>query len=537
MRIRIAPPRTQPFHHDCVAAALVIGRAADADVHVEDGSMSRRHARLYSTGGAWFVEDLGARNGTMVNGHRIATATQVRDGDVLRLGDTTVTIQDPAGAFESGTIFRPVSEIVSTVEAPPADDTPSLERYARRLRLLNGFQHALATPIALDALLDRLLERLFDALRPEDGVVLLKQRDGSLRRAATRRSAGSRDELVVSNRLIDEVVGKGTAALVLDAALDPRFNAAQSIVGTGIRSILAAPLTDAEGTLGMIALHSRAHVRQFAEEDLELLVSLASAAALRVRNVALAEEAAARRALERELAVAHDIQLGMLPRALPDCPGVDLGAEMHPARAVGGDLYDFFTVGGDLWFILGDVAGKGVGAALFMAVAKTLFRALVGPESNLADVMTRLNRELARDNDRQTFVTAFAGRVRAGPEPVLEFANAGHNLPLLLHAGGVRVLDDESGGPVLGILDGVPYTSARVPFGPGSGLVVYTDGVTEARSAAGAMYGDEALLRCAAACATAPAAEIVRAVVKDVAAFAAGAAQEDDITVLVLRAR
>ena len=306
------------------------------------------------------------------------------------------------------------------------------------------------------------------------------------------------------------------------------------MLAAGIRSIVAAPLADAEGTLGMVALFSRVHVRQFAEEDLELLVSLASAAALRVRNIALAEDAAERRVLERELAVAHDIQMGMLPRARPDLPGVDLAAGLRPARAVGGDLYDYFVSGRDLWFIVADVAGKGVGAALVMAVTKTLFRALATAGGSLETVMTRLNGELARDNERQIFVTAFAGRLSAGGR-VVEYANAGHNRPLLAAPGGLRVLEGESGGPALGIVDGFPYTAARLPLPRDGALLVYTDGVTDARDAAGAVFGDRRLEACLAGCAGRPAGEIVATVMDAVATFAAGAPQEDDITLLALR--
>lgn len=536
MRLRVAPPHDRPFDRECAQGALVIGRAADADLSVNDASMSRRHARVYSERGCWFVEDLGARNGTTLNGQRITGAARLGHGDVLRLGDTSLTVDAPAApaaAIEGTTVFRSAATL-QAAHAPPAGDAAALERYAARLKLLNDVQHALASPISLDALLDRLLERLFDVLQPEDGVVLLKMRDGTLRQAASRRAQGARGALVVSSRLVEEVVEKGAAALVMDAALDDRFAAARSVLAAGIRSIVAAPLADAEGTLGMVALYSRMHVRQFAEEDLELLVSLASAAALRVRNLALAEDAAERRVLERELAVAHEIQMGMLPRATPGLRGLDLAAGLRPARAVGGDLYDYFVSAGDLWFIVADVAGKGVGAALVMAVTKTLFRALATAGGSLEEVMTRLNAELARDNERQMFVTVFAGRFRPGSD-VIEYSNGGHNRPLLSWNGTVSAVGGDAGGPALGVIDAVTYTAGRLPLAPGATLLIYTDGVTDARDAAGDGFGERRLTDCLAECATQAAEAVVATVMNTVATFAGGAPQEDDITVLVLR--
>ena len=241
--------------------------------------------------------------------------------------------------------------------------------------------------------------------------------------------------MVVSRRLIDEVAGKSKPALVLDAAIDERFAGSDSIMASGIRSVLAAPLVDAGGILGLIALCSRASVRRFSENDLDLLVSLASAAALRVRNVELAEEAAARKVFEHELAIAHDLQMSMLPRDLPARPEIALAARLQPARSIGGDLYDFVEDEDRLWFIVADVAGKSVAAALYMAVAKTLFRATIAGSANVADVASRMNHELSRDNERMTFVTAIVGCLDLASGQVA-LVDAGHNPAVLISPAG-----------------------------------------------------------------------------------------------------
>jgi len=164
---------------------------------------------------------------------------------------------------------------------------------------------------------------------------------------------------------VHEVTEKQLAALVFDTSRDERFAASESIVSSGVRSLVAAPLVDPESCPGMIVLSSRANVRQFSEEDMELLVSLASVAALRIRNIALAEDAARRRALEKELELARAIQVALLPEKLPQVRGYELHAVNAPSRAVSGDLYQVQMRSDDreCVVLIADVSGKGIGAA------------------------------------------------------------------------------------------------------------------------------------------------------------------------------
>lgn len=538
IRLRIQPPEGQVSERECASGSLTFGRGADSDVVISDHAMSRQHARMVIEADSWFVEDLGARNGTYVNGTRIEGRHTVRGGDVILMGGTRVHVRDVADGEEplagldlGSSIFRRVTEMHGEdLDAPGG--TPA--RVAARLKALNDFHRAMAGAISQDALLALLLERLFAALHPEEGVILLRQKDGSLATVASRRLPGATGELLVSRRLISEVVDKGTAALVSDMAIDDRFSGSHSIIGSGVRSILAAPISDASGCVGMVAIYSRAHVRRFGEEDMELLVSLAAAAALRIRNVALAEEAAERRVQDHELALAHDIQMAMLPRQFPDRSGIEMAASLIPARAVGGDLYDFLLVDQMLWFIVADAAGKGVSAALFMAVTRTLFRAVVQSAATVGSVVERMNTELARDNERQFFVTAVVGRLDL-ETGALTYANAGHPAPLLAKAGSSPAAVNGDGGPALGILEDATYPEVTMALDRGDVLLLFTDGVTEAINGRSELYSDARLLATLTAAAARPADQIVGAVIDGVNGFAAGQPQEDDITVLALR--
>ena len=522
MRLHVEPPFGPPFDHELAQGEVVMGRSATAALVINDASVSRQHARFVNRDGGWWIEDLGATNRTQLNGTLISGSARLTAGDRLRLGGTTIHV---------------LLDGAQPTPAPPVPDFPDdTDRQAARLRILNDVHKALATAIALPELLQLILDRSFEVLKPEEGMILLRSASGEFERAATRRLPGLDGDIVVSRRIIDEVAGKARPVLVLDAALDESFSGADSIMVSGIRSVLAAPLTDASGTLGLIALCSRASVRQFSDQDLDMLVSLASAAVLRVRNVALAEEAAARKVLEHELAIAHDIQMAMLPRDRPERPEIALAAHLHPAQSVGGDLYDFVLDGDRLWFIVGDVAGKGVAAALYMAVAKTLFRATALGAATVADVVSRMNRELSRDNDRQTFVTAMVGCFNLGTGDVA-LVDAGHLPIVVANPAGKARTQTVIKCLTLGVIEDHPYVESHLRLEPGATLLLYTDGVTDARNGAGQQFGTDRLLDIVSSCARLGPDAIVSGVSRAIERFEAGAPPEDDVTLLVLQYR
>lgn len=527
IRVQVQSPHSGTSDYDLEGPEVMIGRSAASAIVIVDARVSRQHARMVLRDGAWLVEDLGARNPTLLNGERMDGITRLQTGDRLQvgdsvvhfLGDSSVPQPDVTAGHDYDTGARTAVSI-------------GTDRDAARMWTLNEIHRALAEPMTLAALLDLILARCFDVLNPEEGVIMLRGADGVLATAVSRRRGGG--EVTVPRRLMDEVAGKGRPALVLDAAYDDRFSGSHSMVSSGIRSIVAAPLVDAEGTLGLITLCSRLALRKFTQPDLDMLVSIASAAALRVRNVALADELTARRVIEHELALAHDVQMSMLPRDLPHRPELALGAELRPARSVGGDLYDYMLDGDRLWFIVADVAGKSIAAALYMAIVKTLFRAIAREGVDVEDVAGRMNRELARDNERLMFVTAAIGslELRAG---ALALVDAGHNPAVLIDPGARTGRLDVPKGIALGVVADAAYEAVRITLEPGATLVLYTDGMTDARDTAGAMFGADRLeLAIAAAAGEAPDA-LVASVMRAVDAFAVGAAAEDDLTLLALR--
>jgi sigma-B regulation protein RsbU (phosphoserine phosphatase) len=251
----------------------------------------------------------------------------------------------------------------------------------------------------------------------------------------------------------------------------------------------------------------------------------------------LKETTAAKERMESELKIAHEIQMSMVPKMFPpfpDRPEFDIFAALVPAKEVGGDLYDFFFIDGDrLFFAIGDVSGKGVPAALFMAVTKTLLRATAGKAATPGETLRRLNEELYRDNDSCMFVTLFCGilDVRTGE---IEYSNGGHEPPYHLSDRGVRPLENTGGG-ALGIAESVAYRSERLRLGSGESLFLYTDGVTEAMDATSELFSDRRLEQSLERARVSGPRHLVRLVVDEVNAFAAGVPQADDVTGLVLR--
>ncbi len=253
----------------------------------------------------------------------------------------------------------------------------------------------------------------------------------------------------------------------------------------------------------------------------------------------LAETTAARERMKAELTVAHNIQMDLVPKTFPPFPeraDLDIFAFMEPAREVGGDFYDFFFLDEErLVVAIADVSGKGVPAALFMAVTRSFLRAEFKVEADPGRVLTRVNQELAEANDSCMFVTLFCAVFHTVSGRV-EYANAGHNPPLLRRASGEVEWISQPAGPVAGPLTDLRYVTGQCRLAAGDALLLYTDGVTEAMDPADCLYGTRRLSDQVLAGGTALDGRATLAwLLADLSQHAAGAEQSDDITLLILR--
>ena len=256
---------------------------------------------------------------------------------------------------------------------------------------------------------------------------------------------------------------------------------------------------------------------------------------VRIRTDALKASLAAQEKTASELRIAREIQMSFVPQAYPILPGYEIHGTLQPARAVGGDFYDCLLVDKDhLYFVLGDVSGKGVPAALFMAVTKTLLGASVATTDSPAVILNRVNHQAALHNDACMFVTVFCGILDLQTGRVT-YANAGHNPPAVLRSGGGVEFLDAGRSPALGIDEDTCYAVSDVTLEPGDILFLYTDGVTEAMGREGELFSKDRLRAELSASRPRSAPELAMGILQRVMAFSGEIPQADDIAVLVIR--
>lgn len=301
-----------------------------------------------------------------------------------------------------------------------------------------------------------------------------------------------------------------------------------------LRTLAATTAEIAKGRLDVALPDERSD-----DEVGELTVSFENMqAALKEYIANLQEATAARERMESELKIARTIQMSFLPKRFPPFPEkdeFDIYATLLPAREVGGDLYDFFLLNDEtLFFSVGDVSGKGVPAALFMAVSKILMKGTVSHDRNLSEALGEVNRELCIENEATMFVTVFCGILNFRTGEVL-YSNAGHNPPLLLRAGGKPEWLALPHGIFLGVFEDSRYGDRTLVLQPGDTLFLYTDGVTEAMNSEGKAFSDKRLYGLLENRTGASPESLVQDVVRSVQGFTATAPQWDDITMLALR--
>ncbi len=252
----------------------------------------------------------------------------------------------------------------------------------------------------------------------------------------------------------------------------------------------------------------------------------------------LTEATAAKQKIESELNIAHDIQMSMLPKVFPPFPDrreFDIYAFIETERQVGGDLYDFYFIDKDrLCFVIGDVVGKGISAALFMAMATTLFKATAAKGIEANAILAHVDAELKKNNNEDMFLTAFLGILDTRTGEVV-YANGGHNPPFIIRKNGETVFVEEIEGKVIGAYEGMDFKTGRFTLGPGEALFMYTDGVTEARDAKGGFFSEDRLMKELEDSRGQPVKETVFAVSRAIKEFSRGAPRSDDITMMVLK--
>lgn len=406
-------------------------------------------------------------------------------------------------------------------------------RRALEKEVLLDVARALSAPFDLDEVIEAIFSSLREVVAYDAGAIyLVDRKTGSLGLVSESGYPEGSEEafgLQVGQGIVGWVAKTGEPVIVPEVTADPRYVAARP----STRSELAAPMVVEGELVGVFNLESD-RGDAYHEGHLELLSAFAAQAAVAVQRARSARDLVERRRLERELAIARDIQLSFLPSKAPSVPGFDVAGTSIPHDQVGGDYYDFIPVSETrLGLAIADVSGKGIPAALIMAGFRMSLLAEIRNEFAIRAVMRKASLLLHESTERDRFVTAFYG-VLDWKNAVLIFSNGGHNPPLLVRRDGTCENLVE-GGVALGVLPDARYEDRPVALREGDVLVMYTDGVSEAESPTGEMYGEHRIEDLARRHAHLPAADILARLVDAVGAWTAEKGPSDDLTLIVVR--
>ena len=426
--------------------------------------------------------------------------------------------------------------MMSAMTASFSPQTP-----AERLALLLTLSQAFNSSLDPNEILNRVMDEVIAATRAERGFVMLREGDGKLVFKTARgidQQTIQEPRFQISMSVVERVASEGEPVLTSDAQSDARFSMRHSVLNLGLRSILCVPLILKDKIIGVVYVDNRLQAGIFTRSDLELLTAIASSAAIALENARLYQVAVEKGRMERELQVAHEVQASFLPRHTPSFPEWDFAARWLPAREVAGDYYDFIVQDdGKIGLVIADVADKGLPAALYMALTRSIIRATTLGVQSPVEAICRANRLMCEGGDSPSmFVTLFYGLL--DPQTgTLVYVNAGHNPPALyrvdLEPPGIQEL--ERTGMLLGVEIDSEYTQHTITMLPGDVLLLYTDGLTEAFDANDHQYGSEQLVSDFISNVNLNASELADRLIESVHSFTGYTAPSDDITMVVVQ--
>jgi len=500
--------------HELASEEMLVGRDQFCDIVLRNHTVSRQHARIVRAPDGYYLEDLGSLNGTYVNGHRLEARTKLKDGDKIHIyevvtvfhsgvprtdDDVNETLADvplPKEIARTRSAARAMlaPAAAGSVSADSASEVSPQARFRAALKISADFE---GQP-DVDQLLPRILDTLFEIFpQAARGYILLEEgTEGHLvPRAIKHRQSEAGHSMTfgpISRKMALHVMGTAQPVLMDDTPADAA-DANQSVFEVQVLSMICAPLKGAaRRPLGIIYLDTTELARRFTQADLDVLASVAAMAAQGVETAGAQQTPFDGATYQRQLGTAKQMQLQFLPQSRPEVPGYQFFDYYQPADEVGGDYFGYIPLpDGRLALAIGDVAGKGVSAALLMAHFSAEVRYCLATCASPAAAVDQLNLDLASELANYHFVT-FALCVLDPREHKLTMVNAGHLPPLLLRSGKLEVLCGDGGLP-LGCDADRRYEQVELPLEPGDAIVLYTDGITDAMDSAGTVYGGQRL--------------------------------------------
>ncbi len=544
----------------------VIGRLPKCQIVLDPHGVSREHAKIRRQGDRFFVVDLNSRNTTKLN-EIVLPAMQdhpLKQGDRINICDVEMVFylkyppDDPKDVptAPSGVVVTETQggdATLHTLDASRSDMLVCAVKPEAKLKAIMEISRNLTSNLKLESVAPKILdslvevfpqaERTFLALvRPDDPKRTIRQtfhKTRENRRTGLRglmgRAPADETQLTISRSLLNHVLGQKKSVLSQDAGNDANLPTSASIADLKIRSVMCAPLVTPDGqALGIIQLDTSDR-KQFGQDDLDVLTTVASQAAIAIQNVSMHESMLARERIERDLKLAEQVQKRFLPQSVPTLPGYEFFAFYNAAYEVGGDYYDFVPLGPSrIAVALGDVSGKGVAAALLMAKFSGDTRFCILTNDGPGPAAAQLNTQLIAAGIEEKFITLSLGVLDVSTDE-FTLISAGHLAVIVLRASGkIDLIGDEIAGFPLGIMDDSVYSETTVKLHPGDVVIVHSDGVPDSRSPEGELYDSKEKPRLMAKvgkCSGRPEA-VGKALLQEIREFSAGAKQADDITLI-----
>jgi serine phosphatase RsbU (regulator of sigma subunit) len=527
---------------------FTIGRKADNDLQLLSDGVSRYHAEIVYEVDTYYLVDKGSKRGSFVNDQQIDRCAlehldRIRIGgeDSCHLQFIDETVETASAIFEGRTNLN----LTQSVRARAASANEELQKLARFVEVNQAFKFSL-TP---DDVLCLIIDAAIEMTKAERGFLMLKNEQGDLEFKVARdreRNWLLGNDFAMSRTVVEEAFKNNRSVIINDSRDHSLLSARESVRNLDLRTIVCIPLRrfqmsermDATSVLkrdviGVLYVDSHVISGALTQTSITLLESLAFEATKSLESVRLMHEEQEKQRLEGELNMAREVQVALLPTTSRQADHFEVAAHSIPCRYVGGDFYDLSTLpSGRAAFVLGDVSGKGIAAALLASMAQGVLQAQFSSGLSLTEAVTSLNRVVEQKSALDRFITLFCALL--DPEGNFEFINAGHNPPILMRADG-RIEHLATKSLVIGAFDFAQYRARRVKLEPGDVVVIFTDGVTEAVNAANEMFGDERLEELVRANAHLSAEEIKTCVLDEVLSFTRGLPQGDDITLIVLK--
>lgn len=413
-----------------------------------------------------------------------------------------------------------------------------------QLEQLQKLVHAsalISSSLELDQVLEHVMDTVISLTGAERAYLVLKdpETEELITRAARnweQETLPERD-VIISRSVVQAALDQGEPIVTTNAQDDERFQARQSVISYGLRSVLCIPLILKGQAFGV--LYADNHIRQgiFSKDRIPQLAAFGTQAAIAIDKARLHEEELRRQKLEEELAVGRQIQFSMLPKSVPDVPGWEFAVAYQPTRLVGGDFYDFFTLPGDgsqIGIVVADVADKGVPAALFMALSRTMIRTTALSGRAPAAAFIQANELILKDSDSGLFLTAFYAALDTTTGHMV-YTNAGHNRPLWWRAEAGEFQELRVPGIVLGLFERIALSDREIEVQPGDVLVFYTDGATEAMDSQEREFGEKHLREVIYDHCDGTAQEILNAITSAIRVHTDDTPQFDDLTLVVAK--